>query len=121
MRIHSDKTCSFCKSNSSSISKVIAGPGVNTGICNRCVSFADELLAERNEGFESKGGCSFCLRQETEVAVGPNVSICEKCVAFAKQNPDTRSGSTLTRKNVSLREFIKSILSRNAALSVKSR
>lgn len=84
-------TCTFCGSDSRSVTALVAGPGVL--ICADCVRFAASVLGEADSIAPSGGSspvdlrCSFCARSAAEVRrliAGPDVRICDQCVHLAE-------------------------------------
>ncbi|HNB23306.1 MAG TPA: ClpX C4-type zinc finger protein [Candidatus Melainabacteria bacterium] len=51
-KAHSPKTCSFCNKGREEVFKIVAGPAAM--ICDECVAFCQDLVAEENAVDESR-------------------------------------------------------------------
>ena len=91
MNKNESQACSFCCNQPEAPTQsMFQGPGMNTRICGKCVTFAKQLLLGKPRK-ETHGDCSFCGRtqaQTEQLIFGPGVNICSECVAFASRRHD---------------------------------
>lgn len=87
------RVCSFCGNTEEQVRKLIAGPGVH--MCDECIAFGTEFLAEASEERSSEQGepavCSFCgtaTPAGATVASSDGVHICKQCVDLGQKAID---------------------------------
>jgi ATP-dependent protease Clp ATPase subunit len=94
MKSNKQPTCSFCGKPESKDRRLLFGPGLETAICEECVTFSETILQEQIPAEPADGTCSFCGKSSSQVerlVFGPQSTICNNCIDFARQQLDSDS------------------------------